>query len=594
MAQNHMAASADLPSFGTASGAPRERSVALRGAPRLAALLAAMVALCVAVVLLGWRIGNRALEGFVPGFPRMNPVTAICFLAVAAAVGCLLDEDNTAAPARSAGWTLAIFAAAISVVRLGAILGVRGWDIDLIFYGASVNDPHSPARMAAGTAVNFILLGASLLLLDAPSSRSRKLSEFLAFATGSISLVALTGYVYGTQPFNGYTLYHSMSFPTSVCFVLLVVAELASRPRRGWVAVCLGNGTGAIVARRLAPVAIATPIVLGWLRMGAQALGWVNVEGGIALMTAAQVIILSAIVLWTVQVLQGVDDERELARTSLQQSEERYRLRSLELEASNKELEAFAYSVSHDLRSPLRGIDGFSRILQEEFGEQIGATGRHYTQRICSATQHMSEVIDDLLRLSRVTRDPLQRQAIDLTQLAEEIARNLQANEPGREVRFEISPNLRAHGDSRLVRLALENLIGNAWKFTRKRPDARIEFGRWAGNGNGSNVTKHVAATSSANGSVTGSANGAAIGFAHGAQPAAAAAFFVRDNGAGFDPAHAGQLFGVFQRLHRTAEFPGTGIGLATVQRIVQRHGGKVWGEGAIEKGATFSFTLPG
>jgi signal transduction histidine kinase len=541
----------------------------------LAGLLAATVALCAAFVLLGWHLGIRSMQGFVPGFPRMNPVTAICFLAVAAAQWCLLHENATR-KFRRAGQTLAIFAGALSVIRLIGIVSARSWDIDLIFYGASVRDPHSPARMATGTAVNFILMGASLLLLDSRSSASRKVSEFLAFAAGSISLVALTGYVYGTQPFDGYMLYHSMSFPTSVCFALLAVAELASRPQRGWVAVCLGQGTGAIVARRLAPVAIATPIVLGWLRIGAQARGWVNVEGGIALMTAAHVILLSAIVLWTVQVLQGVDEEKAAARVGLEVSEERYRLHSLELEASNKELEAFAYSVSHDLRAPLRGIDGFSRILLEEFGEQIGATGKHYTQRICASAQHMSEVIDDLLKLSRVTRDPLRLEAIDLTRMAQEIAGELQANEPGREVRFEISPNLHAHGDSRLVRLALENLLGNAWKFTRKRPDALIEFGRVA----------------AATGNGTNGANGATAG--GGIEGAATAGFFVRDNGAGFDPAHTAQLFGVFQRLHHTAEFPGTGIGLATVQRIVQRHGGKVWGQGAVEKGATFSFTLPG
>jgi signal transduction histidine kinase len=554
----------------------------LRGATLLAGSLAAAVAACAGVVLVGWRLGNRTLEGFVPGFPRMNPITAICFLAVSAALWCVLFEGVPSGVRRS-GQLLAIFAAAISAIRISGIVTARSWDIDLIFYSLSVSDSHSPARMAAGTATNFILLGASLLLLDAQKSAARKMSEFLAFAAGSISLVALTGYVYGTQPFNGYVLYHSMSFPTSVCFVVLVVAELASRPQRGWVAVCLGHGTGAIVARRLAPVAIATPIVLGWLRILAQQQGWVNGEAGIALATAAQVIILSAIVLWTVQVLQGVDNEKEAARVDLEVSEDRYRLRSLELEASNKELEAFAYSVSHDLRAPLRGIDGFSRILLEEFGEQIGEAGKEYTLKICASAQRMSEVIDDLLNLSRMTRDPLRRQPIDLTRLAREIADELQAGEPGRDVRFQISANLRAQGDSRLVRLVLQNLIGNAWKFTGKRAAAVIEFGLAAAN-----------TTPGAGFVVSRGANGAGVHTNLGAEHPATVMFFVRDNGAGFDPAHAGQLFGVFQRLHGEAEFPGTGIGLATVERIVQRHGGKVWGEGAIEKGATFSFTLPG
>ncbi|HEY0701281.1 MAG TPA: ATP-binding protein [Candidatus Acidoferrales bacterium] len=558
----------------TASAAPRTELhtpgvLVSDEAPLFCRGLAAAVAICAATVLVGWQLGIRGLQGFVPGFPRMNPITAICFLAMTAALWCMLSEDSPPA-LRRAGQALAIFGGMLSAVRLSGMLAGRNPDIDQIFYAASVSDLHSPARMAAGTAINFILFAGSLLLLDAEGRPARRVSEFLAFAAGSVSIVAATGYAYGTQPFNGYVLYHSMSFPTSVCFVILVVALLAARPNRGWVAVCLGSGTGALVARRLAPLAIATPIALGWLRILGQRMGWVDVEGGIALMTAAHVILLTAIVLWTVQMLQDLDDERELARVGLQQSEERFRRRSFELEASNKELEAFAYSVSHDLRSPLRGIDGFSRILLDEFGEQIGETGKRYTTQICASAQHMGEVIDDLLNLSRVTRDPLNRQMIDLTFLAEEIAGQLRAGEPGRLVRFEIGRELRAQGDSRLVRLALENLLGNAWKFTRKRANAVIEFGAAPSNGK------------------NGSVNGAAAAFA------GVATFFVRDNGAGFDPSHASQLFGVFRRLHGSSEFPGTGIGLATVQRIVQRHGGKVWGEGAIEKGATFSFTLPG
>jgi PAS domain S-box-containing protein len=228
--------------------------------------------------------------------------------------------------------------------------------------------------------------------------------------------------------------------------------------------------------------------------------------------------------------------------------------RSAELEAANRELEAFSYSVSHDLRSPLRAIDGFSQALLEDHAAQLDKDGKDYFQRIRAATLRMGELIDDLLALSRVTRAEIHRERIDLSSLAEEVAADLRNSQPERDVEFRIVPGLRAEGDSRLIRVALQNLIGNSWKFTSKRPHGQIEFGLIRSNGQ--------------------------------------RAYFVRDNGAGFNQAYADRLFGAFQRLHGMNEFPGTGIGLATVQRIVHRHGGKVWAEGVVDQGATIYFTL--
>jgi PAS domain S-box-containing protein len=228
--------------------------------------------------------------------------------------------------------------------------------------------------------------------------------------------------------------------------------------------------------------------------------------------------------------------------------------RSIELEAANKELESFSYSVSHDLRAPLRGIDGFSQALQEDYASILDATGKNYLARIRAGTQRMGTLIDDLLKLARVTRAEMHREKIDLTRMAGDITRELHSAEPDRNVTVKVGTGLAVDGDHRLIRVALQNLLGNAWKFTSKRSDARIEFG-----------------TQNSNGS---------------------RAYFVRDNGAGFDPAYATRMFGAFQRLHSMDEFPGTGIGLATVQRIVHRHGGKVWAEGAVNQGATVYFTL--
>ena len=235
--------------------------------------------------------------------------------------------------------------------------------------------------------------------------------------------------------------------------------------------------------------------------------------------------------------------------------EERVLTRTVELEAANRELESFAYSVSHDLRAPLRALDGFSAILLDDYGEQLDEKGRGYLDRIRAADQRMGALIDALLELLRLNRGELRRERVDLSELARRVAAELVEAEPERAVEFVVAEGLEASADRSLVRALLANLIGNAWKFTARHEAARIEVG--AQEVDGERV------------------------------------FFVRDDGAGFDMAYADKLFGAFQRLHSPGEFEGLGIGLATVQRIISRHGGRVWAEGEVEKGATIYFTLP-
>jgi len=235
-------------------------------------------------------------------------------------------------------------------------------------------------------------------------------------------------------------------------------------------------------------------------------------------------------------------------------AEEALRLAHAMAEAANRELEAFSYSVAHDLRAPLRSIDGFSQALLEDYAEKLDDTGRTHLNFVRESAQHMARLIDDLLSLARVSRADLHRTRFDLADVARTVFARLQRNQPDRRVELTVPAGIAVFADARFLAIVMENLLGNAWKFTGKQVGAQIELGETSRDGR--------------------------------------IVYFIRDNGAGFDMAYAEKLFAVFQRLHRPSEFEGAGVGLATVQRIVARHGGRVWADGKVGRGATFYFTL--
>ncbi len=260
-----------------------------------------------------------------------------------------------------------------------------------------------------------------------------------------------------------------------------------------------------------------------------------------------------------VKLLQALADSTSVAMENVQlisELESRVRERTAELEAANKELEAFSYAVSHDLRAPLRTIDGFGLALEEDLADRLDDTTRSHLTRIRASTSRMNALIQDMLELARASRGELRREGVDLTAAAKVVARDLAGQAPDHHVELVIADGITARGDGSLLRAVLENLLGNAFKFTSRAASPRIEFGAHDDGTSGERV------------------------------------YFVRDNGAGFDMQYADKLFTPFQRLHSTTDFPGTGVGLATVQRIVRRHGGRVWAESRPGEGATFSFTL--
>jgi signal transduction histidine kinase len=271
--------------------------------------------------------------------------------------------------------------------------------------------------------------------------------------------------------------------------------------------------------------------------------------------TAEEVSLLQALADSASVAMEVVDVFANLEKRVAERTEQ-LKSRSAELEILNRELEAFSYSVAHDLRAPLVTIDGFAQILGETAQEQLDEAARGHLAHIHGAVSRMHRLIEDLLSLSKIVRAPMLTTAVDLSAIAHEVAQRLRATAPERSVEFVIARGLTAQGDTGLLRIALDNLLSNAWKFTSKRDHARIDVDATVDN-------------------------------------AGQRVYFVRDSGAGFDMRYAAKLFGPFQRCHSQTDFPGTGIGLATVQRIIHRHGGKIWTEAQVDSGATFSFTLP-
>lgn len=501
------------------------------------------------LVWFGWWSDVPWLKSVSPGLPEMSPVTAWNFVMLGFALAFRLKTTNR----------MVRFVPMIRVISsVVAATGVYAL-AEQIRQGAFVEDSSAGGwmiQMAPLTACNFILMAGALWL---GTIRRIWISEAVVLATLVVSAVALVGYSLDAQTFTHVRWFKSMAIHTAGLFMVLGSGILAAHSRSDPSSILWSQTAGGTVLRRVLPAVMIVPLAFGHLRWMGQKAGWYDTDFGLALMIVFSMTTLAAVVFWNARYLHGVDRERQEAAERVRALNDQLEMRVLErtsqLEAVNRELESFSYSVSHDLRAPLRAIDGFSKILLDECSTVLGEEGLRLLHVIRNNTARMGQLIDDLLSFSRVSRHEVVKSRIRLQALISTLVEELRAMYPRRVVEVQVRPMPDILGDPAMIRQAFANLLSNAFKFTLYEPNPRIEIGSNRQDGD--------------------------------------TVIFVKDNGAGFDMAYQDKLFGVFQRLHTLDEFEGTGIGLAIVQRVIQKHGGRVSAEGEVGKGAVFTVRLP-
>lgn len=516
----------------------------------LAACIPFFLGLC---GLVGWACGNLYLTSIQPDLVPINPLTAICMILSGVAMLTLFCASSFASPARARRMVrlLAVFILAMGFIRLMGFY--TPWEIPLdriLFRDKLADVPFGPNHMAPNTACAFMLLGGALFTVARGDAIGRSLSQGLGILLAAYAFFCLLGYLFHFVSLYRVNTHIPMAVPTILGFLSASVAALCLDPRSGPMALLFSESTGGFMVRRLLPVVIFVPTLAAWLRLQFRPDAYLNLIAGITQLTLANVSIASAAVYFASKGLDGSDRKRRRAEEEVLRLNASLRDRTAQLETANQGLEAFSASVSHDLRAPLRHVNGYVEMLSRGLEGKLEGKSAHYLEVIVAAVKRMDALIDDLLRFAKVERSELRMASVDMDKLVRETIERLQPDTADRKVEWRVEKLPETEADHALVAQVLANLISNALKYSRKRADAKVE-----------------------------------IGFVGGA-------YFVRDNGVGFDMARAANLFGVFQRLHKDSEYEGTGIGLANVRSIVQKHGGKVWAESEPGRGATFYFSL--
>jgi signal transduction histidine kinase len=450
---------------------------------------------------------------------------------------------------RSIGIVLAAIAALLGATTL--LEHLAGIDLAIDRLG----DPGSLGRMGGNTALLFSCLGAGLALGHASPRAVRTLSDGLVLAAAAIALFALISHLFGSQSQYPLAAHDPMLWPIALVGFALCIATVLQRSDRGLGQLLSNRASGGVHARRLIPVLIVGPIAITRLALLGVEAGAFDIAFAAALSVIASVTILVLVLVGSARVVERLDLVRRGNEAQIRQMVQDLSRHSEELHRTNRELESFSYSVSHDLRAPIRHISGFAELLAMHARERLDAKGQKYLETIMASARNAGRLIDELLEFSRIGRAALNTRDLELREVVQDSWNQLTMDRRGRDIRLEVGELPAVHADPTLIGVVVSNLLENAVKYTAPRERAVVEV---AARRDGDEVIVDV-----------------------------------RDNGVGFDMKYVDKLFGVFQRLHGE-EFAGTGIGLATVKRIVERHGGRVWAEGELDRGATFHFSLPG
>jgi signal transduction histidine kinase len=535
----------------------------IRSSRRASIIAAGFTGAISLVALGGWASQAHSLV-----IVAIHPAIAYGFILASAAI-LLLHRDHSEKIGSRLGEFLAV-----SIVLIGTLTLVSAcfhWNLKIdgwLFPRQPGTQLERASTIPPKAALALVLVGGALLFQR--TVRAHRMAELLSFFVVGIGVVSLHGYAFGLLDLFTDRSFIPTPIATGVGLTALGIAILLARPESGAIGVIASDTAGGFVARRLLPMAIILPTGLGMLRLAGEDAGWYNTKFGVALFTTAFIVVFLALIWWTARLLHRLDLKRRAAESAIQHSEERVSRLNLELEhrfaertaaleaanAANEDLESFSYSVSHDLRAPLRAIGGFSRIVIEDHSAAINADGLRYLHQVEKSAQQMGQLIDDLLTFSRTGRKDLQVQRVSTSSVVKAALEDLKAMQENRRVDICVGELPDCDADPSLLRQVWLNLLANALKYTSKRDPAVITIG-----------SRREGETD---------------------------VFFVQDNGAGFDMKYASKLFGVFQRLHLADDYEGTGVGLALVQRIVQRHGGRVGTEAELNRGATFFFTLTG
>jgi signal transduction histidine kinase len=445
----------------------------------------------------------------------------------------------------------------IALVAIAVVIGVAGLlrhvaGMELVSDRSVALGP--PGRMGGNTALLFICLGAGMALGLGQSHKIRMVSDTLVLSAAVICLFALTSRLFGSRSEYPLATNDPMLLSTAAIGVALSAATVLQRPERGVGQLLGSSASGGVLARRLLPIVIVAPLAITWLtRVGVES-GLFDAAVASALSAVAGIIILVIVLVGSCRAVDRLEAVRQGNEAQIRQMVQDISRHSEDLHRTNRELESFSYSVSHDLRAPIRHIAGFAELLSNHAGARLDTKSHKYLTTIIDSAQNAGLLIDELLEFSRIGRAALHSRDVELGEIVRDSWNNLVMERGGREIRFEVGALPAVHVDPTLIGVVITNLISNAVKYTAPRPEAVVE--------------------------ITATRDGDEVTIA------------VRDNGVGFDMKYADKLFGVFQRLHGD-EFSGTGIGLATVKRIVERHGGRILGEGKLDAGATFHVTLP-